>query len=103
MSNGVELVNDTGSTLNQIADQVGNINSEMTEIVEAAKEQASSLESINSTISKMEKVTNENASMVEASSQITTNRAQKAAELNNQIAVFKVSSGGEAIVSQKVA
>ncbi len=62
---GVKLVAETGSSLEQIKVQVAEINGIVGEIAAGAQEQATGLEQVNTAVSQMDQVTQQNAAMVE--------------------------------------
>ena len=73
---GVELVAETGRSLERIVSQVGQIDGVVTEIAASAHEQASGLAEVNTAINQMDQVTQQNAAMVEQSTAASHSLAQ---------------------------
>lgn len=94
VTNGVELVNQTGKALDVIVDEVQQINGHVVDIVESALEQSSGLESINEAISGIDKRIQQNAVMAEestAASHLLSDKVNRIDELLNH---FKVEASG---------
>ena len=87
---GVELVAETGVSLERIMIQVTKINEVVTAIAAGAKEQAVGLEEVNIAINQMDQVTQQNAAMVEESMAATASLSQEALRLSELIGQFQV-------------
>ncbi|OLP43140.1 HAMP domain-containing methyl-accepting chemotaxis protein [Rhizobium oryziradicis] len=87
---GVRLVTATGDALNRIRDHVVDINAQVHEIANAAKEQAYKLQEVNSAVGQMDQVTQRNAAMVEETTASTNRLADDAANLARLIGHFKL-------------
>jgi methyl-accepting chemotaxis protein len=87
---GVELVGETGVSLERIMTQVTKINEVVTGIAAGAKEQAVGLEEVNTAINQMDQVTQQNAAMVEESMAATLSLSQEALRLSELIGQFQV-------------
>jgi len=87
---GVELVGQTGCSLERIVDAVGEINQLVAEIATSAKEQALSLHEINSSINQMDRTTQQNAAMVEETTAACAVLAGEAQQLSVMIGRFEV-------------
>ena len=97
---GVELVAETGRSLERIMSQVNEINTVVTEIAAGAKEQSSGLDEVNIAITQMDQVTQQNASMVEESTAASHSMSQETDQLASLIGQFRISqksAGGEAL------
>jgi methyl-accepting chemotaxis protein len=92
---GVRLVGDTGSALERIIGEVAQINALVTEIAQAAQEQATGLQQVNAAVNQMDQVTQQNAAMVEESAAASHALAKEATTLANLMAQFRLS--GQAI------
>ncbi|UJW74065.1 methyl-accepting chemotaxis protein [Rhizobium sp. SL42] len=68
VSRGVDLVGQTGLSLEQIASQVEDITINIRAIIEASEEQSGSLKDINSSVNQIDQSTQQNAAMVEETS-----------------------------------
>ncbi|OCJ02697.1 chemotaxis protein [Rhizobium sp. AC44/96] len=87
---GVALVAKTGSALEAIAGQVLQVHDNVSGIVEAAKEQSSSLGQINAAVISMDQDTQRNAVMVEQTAAASRKLAAEAEVLFELIGQFKV-------------
>ncbi|MEX3010987.1 methyl-accepting chemotaxis protein [Hoeflea sp. TYP-13] len=90
VKSGVSLVGRTGEALEQIVSQVLEINTNVTAIVEAAREQATGLKEINTAVNTMDQGTQQNAAMVEQSTAASHTLASEADALRTLLAQFKM-------------
>jgi len=90
--NGVDLVGQTGRSLELIVQQVVDINSNVTAIVEASREQAVGLKEVNVAVNSMDQVTQKNAAMAEENTAASTDLAAQASSLRQALAQFKTGS-----------
>ncbi len=90
VSQGVDLVGQTGSALNRIMEMVAGVNGVVTAIASSAKDQAVGLHEINSAVNQMDQVTQQNAAMVEETTAASHALAQEAASLSRLMSSFKV-------------
>ncbi len=94
VNQGVELVTETGKSLERILTQVTDINAVVTEIAAGAKEQATGLEEVNTAINQMDQVTQQNAAMVEETTAASHALSQETAQLSDLVGQFRVGKGG---------
>jgi methyl-accepting chemotaxis protein len=87
---GVSLVGQAGKALEEILTQVQQINTNVTAIVEGAKEQATGLKEINQAVNTMDQGTQQNAAMVEQSTAASHALAREADGLFSLLSQFKV-------------
>lgn len=92
VSQGVELVAETGRSLDRIVTSVGEINTVVASIASSAKEQALGLSQVNTAVSQMDQVTQQNAAMVEEATAATRTLQQQTDDLSAQVARFQTSS-----------
>jgi methyl-accepting chemotaxis protein len=90
---GVRLVADTGSALERIIGEVAQINALVTEIAQAAQEQATGLQQVNAAVNQMDQVTQQNAAMVEESAAASHALAKEATTLTDLMAQFRITGG----------
>ena len=90
VKNGVELVGQTGTALEQIVLQVADINSNVAAIVEASREQATGLKEINQAVNSLDQTTQQNAAMVEESTAASHKLASEAEILKTLINQFRL-------------
>jgi methyl-accepting chemotaxis protein len=93
VKSGVKLVEESGHALGEIANDINRINSLMTEIANAQKEQATALGEINSAVSHMDQSTQQNAAMTEQSTAAARSMADSAHELAGLIGRFQLQAG----------
>jgi methyl-accepting chemotaxis protein len=103
VSEGVNLVGETGKALERIVRQVGEISNVVGEIAASAKEEALGLGQVNTAVNQMDQVTQQNAAMVEQSTAASRVLADEAQELARLVARFKVSNGGVQLATRTVA
>ncbi|KQO79842.1 methyl-accepting chemotaxis protein [Rhizobium sp. Leaf262] len=90
VENGVNLVGETGKALQLIIAEVEEINSHVSTIVTAAREQATGLQEINTAVNTMDQGTQQNAAMVEEQTAASHALAREAEALNSLIGQFKL-------------
>src|SRR5258706_7298285 len=90
---GVQLVGQTGQTLDRILTSIADISKLVSEMAQSAKEQSAGLHEINSAIDQMDHVTQQNASMVEESTAASFVLASETQQLTGLIERFKIDSG----------
>ena len=89
VATGVKLVAETGTALNRIVEQVGKLNSLISNIAASAQEQATGLAEVNSAVSQMDQVTQQNAAMVEETTAASHNLDEKASALTRLLGRFQ--------------
>jgi methyl-accepting chemotaxis protein len=93
---GVELVAETGKSLERIVAKVAEINGVVTDIAAGAQEQATGLQQVNTAVNQMDKVTQQNAAMAEQATAASRSLSQESSELTNVVSLFKVGDDGSA-------
>ena len=92
VSDGTELVNESGKTLADIVSSVENVTRMMQEIADAAREQTSGIEQVNTAISQMDEMTQQNAALVEEASAAGEAMSEQAGNMNKVVEFFSISS-----------
>jgi methyl-accepting chemotaxis protein len=87
---GAKLVDDAGSTMDEIVASVRRVTDIMGEIASASQEQTAGIEQINMAVSQMDEVTQQNASLVEEAAAAAGSMQDQAARLAQVVAVFKL-------------
>ena len=100
VSNGTELVNRAGNTMEDIVRSVTQVRDIMGEIAAASDEQNRGITQIAQAMTEMDTTTQQNAALVEESSAAASSLEQQALELEKTVAVFRVPSAG--LVTPKV-
>jgi len=86
---GVRLVGETGNCLTGIVDQIAAVDALVSQIAQAAANQAESLEQVNVEVAAMDRMTQANAAMVEESSAATRSLSAEAERLTELVATFR--------------
>ncbi len=89
---GVQLVEETGSSLGKIVEQVLGMSQTVNQIAANAREQAVSLREVSSAADQMDKVTQQNAAMVEETTAAAQSLSQETENLAAMIGRFRVSA-----------
>ncbi|NTB95430.1 PAS domain-containing protein [Agrobacterium tumefaciens] len=91
VANGVDLVGRTGGALRDIQSQMSEIDSNVSAIVEASREQANGLSEINQAVNVMDQATQKNAAMVEETTAASHGLATEAENLHELLRQFRIS------------
>jgi len=94
VTQGVDLVGQTGRALARIAEQVAQINGVVSEIAASAQEQATGLHQVNTAVNQMDQVTQQNAAMVEQATAAAHSLREETDALSELIAKFRVGDTG---------
>jgi methyl-accepting chemotaxis protein len=100
---GVELVAQTGKSLERIVAKVAEINTVVADIAAGAQEQAAGLQHVNSAVSEMDKATQQNAVIAEKATAAGRSLAQESDELTSVVARFRVGSMAALMPPQQAA
>jgi methyl-accepting chemotaxis protein len=90
---GAKLVDQAGSTMQEIVDSVKRVTDIMSEITAASVEQTDGIEQINQAITQMDEVTQQNAALVEEAAAAAQSLQDQAANLSQVVSVFNLGSG----------
>ena len=91
---GVQLVQQTGSALEEIVAEVGEVNRMVTEISSGAKDQATSLEEVNTAVSQLDEVTQQNAAMAQQATAATRLLLDESKQLEKLVGRFVTRDNG---------
>jgi methyl-accepting chemotaxis protein len=97
VSTGVALVEETGTTLKVIEQQVITINAQLDAIATSAKEQSVGLAEVNTAVNQMDQVTQQNAAMVEESTAASAALSLEVDQLRTRIAQFQLGGTSERV------
>ncbi|MES2758227.1 MAG: methyl-accepting chemotaxis protein [Pseudomonadota bacterium] len=92
---GSKLVNQAGSTMDDIVASVARVTDIMSEITAASHEQEAGIEQINQAIGEMDAVTQQNAALVEEAAAAAGSLREQAGNLAQAVSVFKLETGHE--------
>ena len=90
VTDGTELVNQSGKTLEEIVGSVKRVTDIIAEISDASQEQASGIDQVNKAIMQMDEGTQQNAALVEETASASQSMKEQAKELMRQVEVFKI-------------
>ncbi len=94
--NGVRLVNETGVALSDIVKAANGVATLISEIADANKEQAESIQDVNGSISQMDEMTQQNSALVEQYSASTKALENQATRLSEWVASLGGAEKGDA-------
>lgn len=103
VDDGVKLVGDTGSCLNEIEQLVHAANADMEAVATAASEQSAGIAGVNSAINHMDRNTQQNATMVEEMNATGSAMARESLRLQGLLAHFRLRSGDMPSASRRAA
>jgi methyl-accepting chemotaxis protein len=86
---GARLVDEAGSTMEEIVSSVKRVTAIMAEISTASAEQSAGIEQVNGAIGRMDEATRQNATLVEQASAAAASLSEEAATLAGVVSVFK--------------
>ena len=90
VSQGVNLVAETGKALERIVEQVSEITTAVAEIAASAEAQATGVQEVNNAINQMDEVTQRNAAMAEEATAASRSLAEESDHLASLIDQFKI-------------
>jgi PAS domain S-box-containing protein len=88
---GTDLVNRSGSTLDEIVTSVKRVTDIVTEIAAASREQSTGIDQVNKAVTQMDAVTQRNAGQTEELSATAQTLTEQAGQLRDLVARFKLS------------
>jgi methyl-accepting chemotaxis protein len=94
VSDGYKLVEQAGSTMDEIVNAVKRVTDIMGEISAASTEQSQGIEQVNQAIAQMDETTQQNAALVEEAAAAAESLQDQAGSLAQAVAVFKLAAGG---------
>jgi len=98
VTDGSELVNQSGKTLEEIVNSVKRVTDIIAEITAASQEQASGIDQVNKAIMQMDETTQQNAALVEETTSASQSMKEQTKELMRQVSAFNT---GQADVPQR--
>ena len=96
---GARLVNQAGSTMQEIVSSVKRVTDIMAEISHASQEQTAGIEQVNRAIGQMDAVTQQNSALVEQASAASAALHDEAEALAEVVGVFTLAAGAAASVT----
>jgi methyl-accepting chemotaxis protein len=93
---GVDLVNQTGTSLNGIVDSINKVAEIVAEIANASAEQAGGIEQVGKALAQMDEVTQQNSALVEENAATARTLEDQAKAMDERVAFFKIVAAGKA-------
>ncbi len=94
VTDGYKLVEQAGSTMDEIVNAVKRVTDIMGEISAASTEQSQGIEQVNQAIAQMDETTQQNAALVEEAAAAAESLQDQAGSLAQAVSVFKLDGGG---------
>jgi methyl-accepting chemotaxis protein len=98
---GSKLVDQAGSTMEEIVTSVKHVADIMSEITSASQEQSDGIEQVNQAISQMDEMTQQNAALVEEAAAAAQSMQNQAVELSRAVSIFRL--GGDSAMAAPAA
>lgn len=95
VTDGSELVDQSGKTLTEIVGSVKRVTDIIAEITAASQEQATGIEQVNKAIMQMDESTQQNAALVEEATSASQSMKEQALALMQQVGTFKMTGSGQ--------
>ena len=92
---GGRLVDEAGTTMQEIVQGIARVNDIMSEIASASAEQTVGIEQVNEAITQMDGVTQQNAALVEEAAAAAASLEDQAAVLARLVSIFNVGAAGD--------
>jgi methyl-accepting chemotaxis protein len=96
VDDGAKLVDEAGSTMEEIVTSVRRVTDIMAEISHASQEQSAGIEQVNRAIGQMDEATQQNAALVEQAGAAASALQDEAATLARLVSIFKLDAQAQA-------
>jgi methyl-accepting chemotaxis protein len=93
VESGAKLVDQAGSTMDEVVSSFQGVANLVTEISNASKEQSSGIEQVTQAVSQMDEVTQQNAALVEEAAAAAESLEEQARGLMQAVGMFKLDEG----------
>ncbi len=94
VESGAKLVQQAGTTMDEVVTSFQQVASLVTEIASASREQSSGIEQTTQAVSQMDEVTQQNAALVEEAAAAAESLEEQARGLVQTVSMFKLAAGG---------
>ncbi len=91
---GTKLVENAGSTMNEVVTSVQRVTDIISEISAASQEQTSGISQVNQAVTSMDEATQQNAALVEEAAAAAESLVEQANQLADVVSQFKIDGGG---------
>jgi methyl-accepting chemotaxis protein len=99
---GTALVDQAGSTMEEVVNSIKRVTDIMGEISVASNEQSTGVSQVGDAVTQMDQVTQQNAALVEQSAAAAENLKQQAQQLVSAVAVFRLGEGQQQVAAAAV-
>jgi methyl-accepting chemotaxis protein len=96
VTEGVDLVNRTGSSLTEILDSIKKVAEIVADIAAASAEQSSGIEQVNIALTQMDEVTQQNSALVEQNAAAAKALEQQSQAMHQRVSFFQLESTNDA-------
>jgi methyl-accepting chemotaxis protein len=103
VDDGARLVDEAGSTMEEIVTSVKRVTDIMAEISLASQEQSAGIEQVNRAIGQMDETTQQNATLVEQAGSAASALQEEAEHLAHLVSIFKLQGAGAASFRRELA
>ncbi len=93
VESGAQLVNEAGSTMDEVVTSFQQVARLVTDITNASREQSSGIEQVTQAVSQMDEVTQQNAALVEEAAAAAESLEEQASGLVQAVGMFKLEEG----------
>jgi methyl-accepting chemotaxis protein len=100
VTHGSKLVEEAGSTIDEVVSSVRDVADIMLEISSASAQQSTGIEEVSKAITKMDDVTQQNASLVEETSAAAHSMNAQARSLSDAVGVFRIDDADQEMKSE---
>ena len=90
VKDGVKLVNDAGTALNEIVGSIKKVADIVSDIAAASREQSAGVEEINKAVTQMDEMTQQNSALVEENASATRMLQEQAEAMHGRMSAFRL-------------
>jgi methyl-accepting chemotaxis protein len=90
---GVELVNQAGTSLGEIVEAIKSVSSIVSDIARASAEQAIGIDQVNRTLTQMDEATQQNSALGQENANTSTTLEAQSAVMTKHVAFFRLAGG----------
>ena len=94
---GVELVNQAGTSLGEIVESIKSVAQIVADIANASAEQSTGIEQVNRALTQMDEVTQQNSALVEENAATAKTLETQSAAMNERVSFFQLDEGSEVV------
>jgi methyl-accepting chemotaxis protein len=95
VKDGVNLVNRTGQSLNEIVASIKRVADIVADIANASNEQATGIDQVNKALTQMDEVTQQNSALVEENAATAKTLESQSAAMSERVSFFRIDQNGQ--------